>query len=69
MGGCSRRRHGGMPPVTPQALVLNLLIDSAFDLIWAEVIAWMRRVTSKYAVHLIAGESGQIKCAKRAESE
>ena len=49
------RGRDGRPPITPQALVMDLITDSTFDIIWAEVISWLRVALRTYSAHLIAG--------------
>ena len=47
-GSRNTYRHSGMPPITPHSLVLDMITDNSFDMVWSEVISWMRHVVHKY---------------------
>ena len=49
-----RRRHGGLPPITPKASVKDLIANSLFDHVWSEVIDWSANTIITYARTLTA---------------
>ncbi|XP_072050535.1 protein FAM149B1-like isoform X2 [Amphiura filiformis] len=43
------RRRQGFPPVTPNACMQNTVLSQTFDVLWAEVVVWMRHIVRKHS--------------------
>ncbi|XP_063969088.1 protein FAM149B1-like isoform X2 [Lytechinus pictus] len=41
-------RREGFPPLTPNACVQNTVLSQTFDVLWAEVVTWMRSLIKRH---------------------
>ncbi|XP_048578272.1 protein FAM149B1 isoform X2 [Nematostella vectensis] len=48
-----RNRRLGLPPVTPNACAKEMLTSQMFDLIWGEMVLWLRSLLSIYSQKLL----------------
>ncbi|XP_071503465.1 protein FAM149B1-like [Diadema antillarum] len=42
------RRREGFPPLTPNACVQNTVMSQVFDVLWAEIVGWMRMLVRRH---------------------